>query len=112
MERTGIAFFAERPRTAEDLCQPHAIKQEQTFEIVKTILLSGIDYENFITDMRADRQFIEDNAAPCAQGDVWKCIFVRQKGRESGILVMPTDRCFVGWAAYLRDPDVSSAGRG
>ena len=105
MERTGTAFFAERPRTAEDLCLPRAIKREQAFEIVKTVLLSGIDYENFITDRRADRQFLGDNVSLCSQGDVWKCIFVRQKGREGGILVMPTGRCFVCWAAHLRPPD-------
>ena len=83
-----------------DLMVPHPIEQERIYEIVKTIKLSGIDYENFITDMVADRQFIEDNAALCSRGEVWHCLLVQQRGHMDGVLVMPKDDCFVGWAAY------------
>ena len=34
-------------------------------------------------------------------GAVWRCVFVHQRGRNDGVLVMPEDACFVGWAAYL-----------
>ena len=27
--------------------------------------------------------------------------FVRQRGRDDGVLALPEDACFVGWAAYL-----------
>ena len=100
MERTGFAYFVESPRIIENLLAPHPIEQETQYEIVKTVKLAKIDYENFITDMIADRQFIEENAALCAQGGVWRCLLVQQRGRTDGVLVMPVDGCYVGWAAY------------
>ena len=68
MEKTDFAYFVEGPRIIEDLKVPHLIEQEIQYEIVKTVKLAKIDYENFITDMIADRQFIEDNASLCSQG--------------------------------------------
>ena len=100
MKRTGYAFFVESPRKIDDLIVPHPVEQELPYEIVKSVRLAKIEYENFITDLVADRQFVEDNADLCARGDVWKCIFVQQGDRPDGVLVTPADRCFVGWAAY------------
>lgn len=80
--------------------QPHPIEREHAYEIVKQVKLAKIDYENFITDMVADRQFIEDNANLCSKDEIWRCILVQQHGRTNGVLVMPEDGCFVGWAAY------------
>ena len=101
MEKERFAYFVEFPRTIEDLTVPHPIEAEQQYEIAKTLKLAKIDYENFITDMVADRQFIEDNAALCAQDRIWRCILVQQRARTDGVLVMPIDCCNVGWAAYL-----------
>ena len=103
MEKTGFAYFVESPRIIEDLKGPHPIEQEMQYEIVKTVKLAKIDYENFITDMVADRQFIEDHAALCSKGEVWRCILVQQRGQTDGVLVMPEDGCFVGWAAYYSE---------
>ena len=99
----GYAYFVDSPRTINDLMVTHPIEQERICEIVKTIKLSGIDYENFITDMVADRQFIEDNAALCSKGEVWRCLLVQQRGHMDGVLVMPEDGCYVGWAAYYSE---------
>ncbi len=96
--KTGIGFFVKKPRTIEDLTQLHFIEQERQYEIVKTVVLDKIDYENFITDMLADRQFIEDNAALCSRGEIWKCLLIRQRCQTGGVLVMPESGCFVGWA--------------
>ena len=100
MEKTGYAYFVESPRIIEDLLAPHPIEQETKYEIAKTVKLAKIDYENFITDMIADRQFIEDNASLCSRGGPWRCILVQQRGRTDGVLVVPVDGCYVGWAAY------------
>ena len=100
MEAVGRAFFVRSPRRIEDLQALHLVEKERPFEIVKTVKLAKIDYENFITDMLADRQFIEDHAALCSKGRVWRCILVQQRGHTDGVLVMPEDGCFVGWAAY------------
>ena len=100
MDRTGFAYFVESPRIIEDLLAPHPIELETQYEIVNTVKLAKIDYENFITDMIADRQFIEDYAALCSQGEVWRCLLVKQRGRSDGVLVIPIDGCYVGWAAH------------
>ena len=79
MDRTGFAYFVESPRIIEDLLAPHPIEQETQYEIVKTVKLAKIDYENFITDMIADRQFITRTAArplkrrPCNACDRLLC---------------------------------------
>lgn len=99
MKGRDYAYFVNRPRTIHDLCRPHRPEEERAYEIVKVVRLSAIDYENFITDMLVDRQFIEDYSHLCAQEEVWKCLFISEKGHERGVLVMPEGECFVGWAA-------------
>ena len=105
MQQTGYAYFVKRPRVIEDLRKPHLVEQENLFMTVKTIKLSAIDYVNFITDMLADRQFIEDNAELCGKGEVWRCLLVQKRGCRDGVLVLPEDGCFVGYAAYLASID-------
>ena len=94
MLQTGYAYFAEDPRVLEDLMKPHLL-----------VKLRAIDYQNFVTDMIADRQFIEDSADLCSKGEIWKCILVQRRGSHDGILVMPEDKCYVGYAAYLADAE-------
>ena len=100
MDYYGYAYFVERPRRIEDLTVPHLVEKERPFRIVTEVQLPAIDYENFITDMLADRQFIEDHSCRCKKGEVWDCLLVRRRGQPNGVLVMPEDGCFVGWAAY------------
>ena len=97
---SGFAFFVERPRRLEDLMVPHLIEMERPYRIVASVRLSAIDYENFITDMLVDRQFIEDHGKHCKQGEIWECLFVRRRWQSEGVLVMPERNCYVGWAAY------------
>ena len=100
MELHGYAYCVERPRRIDDLMVPHLVEKERPYRIVTSVQLTAIDYENFITDMLADRQFIEDHAALCSKGTVWRCILVQPRGHTDGVLVMPEDGCYVGWAAY------------
>ena len=103
MERTGSAFFVPFPRVLSDLKKPHLLDAEQSYEIVHTISLGKMDYDNFCTDMIADRQFIEDYSEHCGTGPVWKCLFVHQRGKSDGILVVPTDGCYVKFAACVSE---------
>ena len=101
MDIHGYAYFVERPRRIDDLMVPHLIEQERPYRIVTEIQLPAIDYENFITDMLADRQFIEDHGLRCKKGEIWDCLLVRRRGQPDGVLVMPEAECFIGWAAYF-----------
>ena len=106
--RNGImdrALFVKHPRVIEDLQKPHLVTAEQPYEVAKEITLATIDYENFITDMEADRRFIENNAALCSEGKPVKCLLVRQHGRNDGVLVVPEYKSFVKWAAYVADAE-------
>lgn len=98
--RSGQAFFVAFPRRIGDLLLPHDINLEQDYEIAVSVSLGDEDFKNFITDMVADRQFIEDYYDRCAEGEVWKCLLVRQQGKRDGILLIPKDRCHVKYAAY------------
>lgn len=100
------AYFVRKPRTVYDLRQPHLSEQEQHYEIVAEIVLSAIDYENFLLDMVADRQFVEDNAAQTSVGSVMKCIFAHRRGKQEGILIVadtPQNPAFVSYAAYITE---------
>jgi len=101
LEKTGTAFFVDFPRILDDLKRPHLLKAERPYEIVATVTLGKMDYDNFCTDMVADRQFIEDNYDLCCTGPIWKCLFVHQRGRKDGVLIVPTDGCYVKYAAYV-----------
>jgi len=86
----------------DELKAPHDVTAEREYEIVATVSLGSIDYENFITDMVADRQFLEENCGLCSVGKVWKCLLVQQRGRTDGVLVIPVDRRYVKYAACFR----------
>ena len=101
MDIHGYAYFVERPRRLEDLLRPHLIERERPYSIVTSVQLPKIDYENFVTDMLADRKFIEDYGKRCKAGDVWECLLVQQRGHTDGVLVLPEQGCFVSWAAYV-----------
>ena len=97
----GIAFFVKRPRRINNLFRPHKIADEAPYEIMRTIRLSQIDYENFTADFTVEREFIEQNAALCGIDDgVWKCLLIQQENAKNGILIMPENQCWVGYAAY------------
>lgn len=95
------AYFVENPRRIEELVCPHPLEQEREYEIVKTIRLAKIDYENFVTDMLADRQFLEDKAALCCKDDVIRCLRVTCRGSKESVLVVP-DEAWVDVAALVR----------
>ena len=54
-----------------DLIQPYLIETECPYENVATVTLCKMDYNNFCTDMVADRQFIEDYSDLCGTGTMW-----------------------------------------
>ena len=82
---------------------PHLVEKERPCRIVTEIQLPTIDYENFITDMLADHQFLSDQGRRCKKGEVWDCLLVRRKGQPDGVLVMPEAERFVGRAAHDSD---------
>lgn len=67
MKKSAKAKFVKRPRIFEELIAPDIPKSSKAYRVIKTIILDSINYENFITDMLADRQFIEDSAHLCSQ---------------------------------------------
>lgn len=95
MEQT--AYFIRRPRRTEELrAEENGLRRP--YQIVKTLRLSAMDYENFATDLLADRAFLE-NADGCGEeGGLVRCLCVCCPGRES-ILVLPDGTGHVALAA-------------
>lgn len=109
--RKGNAVFLHRPRRLDDLREqngdPHSVKRVP-YIVEATIELDWIDYENFITDLLADRWFLAEYANRCSvetQGGsvVYHCLLVSAKGRSSGVLVLP-DGDHVAKAASFMPP--------
>lgn len=100
MTDRGRAYFVRTPRRLSDLTLIHLLRAEKPFQIVKTVELDAMDYENFITDLRADRSFLERIPEKRGTERPFGCIFVHQRGRTDGIMVVPTADGHVRWAAY------------
>lgn len=97
----GTAYLVKKLSKLSHLIRPHRIEDEVPYEIMKTILLSQMDYANFATDLTVDRAYIEQCAHLCdIDNGVWRCLLIQQVNAKSGILVIPEDQCWVGYAAY------------
>ena len=86
-----------RPRTVSDLSIGTGDGKWREYRIVKTVRLSRMDYENFTTDLLADRQFIEDSAPLCTGPE--DCLLITGMQRQQELLVIPWQGCFVRYAA-------------
>ena len=95
MEQT--AYFIRRPRRIEEL---RAVEngQRHPYRIVKTLRLGGMDYENFVTDLLADRAFLEGVPGCGEDGSILCCLRVSCPGRVD-ILVVPDGTGHVELAA-------------
>ena len=95
MEQT--ARFISRPRRIEEL-RGFGIGMLRPYQIVSTVCLGGIDYENFVTDLLADRAFLENVPGCGVDGPLVRCLCVTCRGRDS-VLVLPDGTSHVALAA-------------
>ena len=97
MEQTARFIF--RPRRIEEL-RDFAIGMLRPYQIVSTVCLGGMDYENFVTDLLADRAFLEDVPSCGEDGKVLCCLRVSCPGRDD-ILIVPDGMGHVALAALV-----------
>ena len=97
MEQT--AYFIRRPRRIEEL-RDFGIGMLRPYRIVSTVCLGGMDYENFVTDLLADRAFLENVPGFGEEGPLIRCICVTCRGRDS-VLVLPDRTGHVALAALV-----------
>ena len=96
----GSAFFLFSPRNADEFNQPFPLDHIQPYRIIGHIKLSGMDYENFVTDMVVEREYLEPFEELCHTGAVYECVLVcRQGNNRTGILVIPDSGGFIKCAA-------------
>lgn len=101
MTERKTAYFVRDARRLEDLKVIHLVDAERPYEIVKTVQLSNIDYENFTTDLLADRAFLDGFSESKGNEPVHRCVFVHARGQKDGVLVVPTKEGHVKLAAYI-----------
>lgn len=99
--KTGSAIFTEQPRRIEDLKSEDRLRAVRKYSVVKIVDLSLIDFENFITDMMVERDYLEEFAPLCDTPE--KCILIKSSAAEESILVVPTSDGYVKMAALLED---------
>ena len=100
MEMNGRAWFVRRPRDLEALRVLHPLDGERSFRVAAELFLEELDFQNFITDLAADRPFLERYAPLCACGEEPLCLLVRCAGDRNGILAVPDQDGFAEWAAW------------
>lgn len=91
------AYFVFRPRTTDDLSLQNHNGKWMEYTVVKTICLNNIEYENFATDLLADRQFIKDNAYLCR--NKCECLLIANRQKTKGILITPFRDYLICYAA-------------
>ena len=96
----GQAWFVRRPRDLEALRALHPLDAERPYRVAAELFLTDMDFQNFITDLAADRAFLERYAPLCADGPVPACLLVRCEGEKYGILALPGKAGFLEWAAW------------
>lgn len=89
MIQPHTAYFVCLPRRLSDLNTPHPLKAERPYKIVAETILPKIDFENFSEDLLADRTFLLPHASTCGTGKVFRCLLVRPRKSDDGILVVP-----------------------
>lgn len=97
MEQT--AYFIRRPRRIEEL-RAEEDGRRRPYRVISSLRLGGMDYENFVTDLLADRAFLEDVPGCGEVGNVLCCLRVSCPGRED-ILVVPDGTGHVALAALV-----------
>ena len=96
----GRAWFVRRPRDLEALRALHPLDGERPYRVAAELFLEEMDFRNFLTDLYADRDFLERYAFLCAAGDEPVCLLVRCEGDRNGILTVPGKDGFIEWAAW------------
>ena len=99
-EMNGRAWFVRRPRDLEALRALHPLDGERPFRVAAELFLEEMDFQNFITDLLADRGFLERYADLCAYGEAPSCLLVRCEEDRNGILAVPGKDGFLEWAAF------------
>ena len=97
------AKFVPCPCRIDDLMDGGEPGVWLAYHVVATVELGAVDYENFISDMLVEREFLESAAGLCSAGEIIWCIKVSQKGCSDSVLVVPRKNCFIGWAAYISE---------
>lgn len=106
---TNRAFFVNRPREINDLFIPHPVEKEQSFYVKKHIVLLPHDYENFVTDLLVEREYIaKSEFSYTGRDDILECLFVTQMNSDEGVLVVPDENGFIKLAASCRCSDCYS----
>ena len=102
MTKQKTAHFISYPHHIDDLQKVSIANQQKPFVIEKTIELRKYEYENFITDLCIDRCFIEENSSLCKIDNkgIWHCLYIKQVGKNDGVLVMSDGAVFPKYAAY------------
>ena len=104
MDMKRQAFFVNKPRVLTDLMIPHHPDDERDFLISKRIELLPIDYENFVTDLRVNRDYIENSSNSCdKQNEIFNCLLISEIGGTDGVLVIPSENGFIKKAAFLEE---------
>ena len=108
MDRQRSLIFTYHPESVMDFGDAEIPKAVLPYRIVERIVLTRLEYENFLADMSVERQFIEDFALLCVTENRQNGCLLIQKGghRADGILVLPENGGCVKYAAEYHDISV------
>lgn len=93
------AYFIKKPHRIEEL-QAAEDGTRCPYRIVSVVCLGVMEFENFATDLLADRAFLENVHGCGKEGDLICCLCVTCRNRKA-ILVLPDGMGHIAMAALL-----------
>lgn len=91
------AYFILRPRRIDEM-RTAADGEWRAYQVVSSIRLRRIDYDNFAADLLADRAFLDNDNGCSSDGELVRCLRVTCRGKHA-ILVLPDGNGHVAMAA-------------
>lgn len=77
------------------------LEAEREYTVVSRIRLNEIDFENFFTDMLADRWFVEKNGQLCKESNQFYCLLTYCNTFSEAILILPESYGHIKYAACI-----------
>lgn len=96
---SGTASFVQTARNLDDVitCEK---RSESPFVVEKELVLSTTDYENFVSDLGVEREYLQIEHARCKTiKGTRHCLRVMSKKLQNGLLVQCTDTGYPEWIA-------------
>lgn len=97
--KVGQAAFVSMPGNLDELMRPKDFMLKK-YAVVKEVELDNLAWDNFVCDLRLEREFLKTPEYQSIYLDVFECILVYTPNISHGILAVADEDGLIEYAAY------------